>query len=104
LFQGAAAFAYPSRAEGFGLPILQAFTLGVPVVTSPLPALQEIAGQAAHFADPEDPRSLCHELMEVLADPNESHRLAYAGYLRAKIFTWEKTAKLTREAYQTALG
>jgi len=102
LFQGAAAFAYPSLEEGFGLPILQAFRLGVPVVTSNGAAVQEVAGAGARFADSRDPRSISQQLMAVLADPNEAHHLAYAGYLQAKQFTWEATARRTAEVYRDA--
>jgi len=103
LFQGAAVFAYPSLAEGFGLPILQAFALGVPVVTSQSGALTEVAGPGARFADPRDPRSISHELMIALTDPTESHRMAYAGYLQAKRFNWEATAHKTLDVYRAAL-
>lgn len=103
LFQGAAAFAYPSLAEGFGLPILQAFAFGVPVVTSNSGAVVEVAGSGARLADPHDPRSISHELLIALTDPSETHRLAYAGYLQTKRFTWEATAHKTLEAYRTAM-
>lgn len=104
LFQGAAVFAYPSSSEGFGLPVLQAFGLGVPVVTSDRGAMPEVAGSAARLVDPGDPRDLSQALMTVLADSAEAHRLAYAGYLQAKKFSWEITAKRTQEAYLAALA
>jgi glycosyltransferase involved in cell wall biosynthesis len=104
LFQGAAVFAYPSSSEGFGLPVLQAFGLGVPVVTSRTGAMPEVAGDAARLADPGDPRSLSQALMAVLSDSAEAHRLAYAGYLQAKRFSWETTAQRTLEAYRAALA
>jgi len=104
LFQGASAFIYPTRAEGFGLPILQAFHLGVPVVTSGIASVREVAGDAARFADPLDPVGLSREIMAILVDPSESHRLAYAGYLQSKRFNWEITARRTLAAYRSVLG
>jgi glycosyltransferase involved in cell wall biosynthesis len=103
LFQGAAAFVYPTRAEGFGLPVLQAFHLGVPVVTSRVGSIPEVAGNAVRFADPEDPRSISQEILSILIDSNEAHRLALSGYLQAKHFAWETTAKNTLAVYMEAL-
>jgi len=104
LFQDAAAFVYPTRSEGFGLPILQAFHLGVPVVTSRVGSIPEVAGNAVRFADPDDPRSISQEILSILIDSNEAHRLALAGYLQAKRFSWENTAKATVEIYTAALN
>lgn len=104
LFQGASLFAYPTRAEGFGLPLLQAFHLGVPVLTAKLGAIPELAANAVRYADPDDPRSICAEILQILTDPNEAHRLALAGYLQAKHFTWELTAQKTLANYAEALG
>jgi glycosyltransferase involved in cell wall biosynthesis len=104
LFQGAAVFVYPSFEEGFGLPILQAFLQGIPVVTTQTASIIEVAGQAVRFADPADPRSLSREIMTVLTDPSEAHRLAYAGYMQAKRFNWANTARQTLEAYRRVLN
>ncbi len=104
LFKGAAVFAYPSLEEGFGLPVVQAFLQGIPVVTTQTASLSEVAGQAARFADPLDPRSICRELMTVLTDPSEAHRLAMAGYMQAKRFSWDQTATKTMNAYRQALA
>lgn len=104
LLQGAAVFVYPTLAEGFGLPLLLAFGLGVPVVTSRMGAVPEVAGEAARYADPRDPRSIDREIVAVLTDSNEAHRLAYAGYLQAKKFDWNETARRTAVAYHQAIG
>ncbi|MEW6516232.1 MAG: glycosyltransferase family 1 protein [candidate division FCPU426 bacterium] len=103
LFQGASVFAYPTRAEGFGLPLLQAFHLGVPVLTSKVGSIPELAANAVRYANPEDPRSICTETLQILTDPNEAHRMALAGYLQAKHFTWEATAQKTLANYVEAL-
>ncbi|MCD4812893.1 glycosyltransferase family 4 protein [bacterium] len=103
LFQAAAAFVYPSKMEGFGLPILQAFRLGVPVITTNAGSIPEVAGNAVRLVEPDDPRSICQAILTVLIDSNEAHRLALTGYLQAKKFTWEKTAQSTLEVYARVL-
>lgn len=103
VFQAAAAFVYPTRSEGFGLPLLQAFNLGVPVVTTTAGSIPEVAGKAARFCDPENPQSITHELLSILIDSNEAHRLALAGYMQAKKFTWEQTAQRTLDIYKKIL-
>jgi len=92
VLQAAAVFAYPSKSEGFGLPILHAFNLGVPVVTTKAGALPEVAGDAVRYADPDDIQSITQELLGILIDSNEAHRLALAGYRQSKNFSWEATA------------
>ena len=104
LFQGAGVFAYPSVEEGFGLPVLQAFLHGIPVVTTRNGSLAEVAGEAARFVDPQDLRAMSREIMILLTDTTESHRTALAGYMQAKKFSWEKTASQTADAYRWALG
>jgi glycosyltransferase involved in cell wall biosynthesis len=104
LYQGAAVLAYPTRAEGFGLPVLQAFYLGVPVVTSEAGSIPELAGKAVCYADPENPYSIARALLSVLIDPPKAHALAMAGRLRSEGFTWETTARKTLGAYQEALS
>ncbi|NTV52621.1 MAG: glycosyltransferase family 4 protein [Candidatus Firestonebacteria bacterium] len=104
LFQGAAVFAYPSLEEGFGLPLLQAFLHGIPVITTRNGSLAEVAGEGARFVDPLDLRAMSREMMTLLTDTTESHRLALAGYMQAKKFSWENTARQTADAYRQAWG
>lgn len=104
VFQNADLFVYPTRAEGFGLPLLQAFSLGVPVLTTRSGSIPEIAGQAVHFTDPEDVPRMTQEMLNILVDSSEAHHLAMAGYLQAQKFTWQATAKKTLAVYQQALG
>jgi glycosyltransferase involved in cell wall biosynthesis len=96
LYAGAAAFAYPSLYEGFGLPVLEAMSAGAPVVTSSVSSLPEVAGGAALLVDPNDVRALRDALHSLLSDPREAARLSRAGRLRAAEFTWERTALETR--------
>lgn len=103
VFQGATVFVYPTREEGFGLPLLQAFNLGIPVITSRRGAIPEVAGDAACYVDPDDPRDISRGIVKLLADPDEAERLAFAGYEQSKLFSWQATAQKTLEVYLQAL-
>lgn len=95
---------FVSRYEGFGLPVLEAMVRGVPVITSSVSSLPEVAGEAAVLVDPGDPRSIAAAIKRLLADPAERARLSAAGRERATGFTWERTADLTAASYRRALG
>lgn len=104
VMQSASVFVYPSKAEGFGLPILHAFHLGVPVVTTKVDSIPEVAGQAVRYADPNEIQSITEEMLAVIINSDEAHRLAVAGYQQSKHFSWNQTAKLTVAAYQSVLN
>jgi alpha-1,3-rhamnosyl/mannosyltransferase len=95
LYDGAEVFAYPSLAEGFGLPVLEAMAAGTAVLTSNRSSLAEVAGQAAQLVDPYDVESIRAGLEALLSDPDRRERLAEAGRRRAAGFTWERTARET---------
>jgi glycosyltransferase involved in cell wall biosynthesis len=97
LYRDAALFAYPSLFEGFGLPVLEAMTAGVPVLTSDVSSLPEVGGDAVRYVDPYDVGLIRTALAELLRDPVERARLAAAGRERAQRFSWERTARLTLE-------
>lgn len=103
LLAGARVLVLPSFDEGFGLPLLEAMSLGVPAVVASRGALPEIAGDAALLVDPEDPESIRKALEEVLDDGDLARRLGERGRTRASQFTWSRTAALTREAYERAI-
>jgi glycosyltransferase involved in cell wall biosynthesis len=92
LYRGADLFVYPSLHEGFGLPLLEAMACGVPVVCSRIEPLIEIAGNAALLIDPYDRSDIARGILSVLRDKTLRTKLIETGILRAKTFTWEKTA------------
>ncbi len=98
LYRGAAALVFPSRYEGFGLPVIEAMASGTPVVAAPDPALQEIAGDAAVFVEPSE---LAAGIRQALA---ERDRLVEAGLRRAAQFSWDETARRTLAVYREVLG
>ena len=88
----AAVLAVPSRAEGFGLPVLEALAVGTPVVHTDVPALAEVAGDAGVTVPRGDARALAAALQAVLDDPAGTQRRVAQGRLRAEAFTWEHVA------------
>ena len=92
LYRGSELFIYPSLHEGFGLPILEAMASGVPVVCSRIEPLVEIAGDAALLVDPYDQSDMARGMLAVFRDKTMRVKLIEAGILRARTFTWEKTA------------
>lgn len=91
-----------SRWEGFGLPVLEAFACGVPVVVSDAKSLPEVAGNAALAVSPDSPESMADAVLRVLTRPLTARTLVRKGLARAKQFTWDRTARMTVEAYQKA--
>jgi glycosyltransferase involved in cell wall biosynthesis len=99
LYRGARALVYPSRYEGFGIPILEAMRSGTPVVTSRGGATEETAGGAAVLVDPDDPSSIADGLAE--AD-RRREELRALGFARAGEFSWDDVAGRTIGVYEAA--
>jgi glycosyltransferase involved in cell wall biosynthesis len=104
LYSAADAFAFPSLAEGFGLPVIEAFACGTPTLISDTPALIETAAGAAMTCDPYSIAAIARGLEQILTDQALRYRLHELGILRAQHFSWHRTAELTIEVYQQALG
>jgi glycosyltransferase involved in cell wall biosynthesis len=100
LYRGAACLVFPSRYEGFGLPVVEAMASGIPVVASAAGAVPEVAGDAAILVQPGDPAGLAGGIERALADRD---RLVRAGLERARSYSWEETARRTIEVYRELL-
>ena len=102
LLRGARVVAYPSRYEGFGFPVLEAMSVGVPVVASAVGGVPEVAGDAALLVPPEDPDALASALQTAVGDDGERARLIAAGSVQAARFTWEQHARGMVALWRTA--
>ncbi|MGZ5212125.1 MAG: glycosyltransferase family 4 protein [Actinomycetota bacterium] len=102
LLSGATVLAYPSLYEGFGFPVLEGFAAGVPVLTSNVSSLPEVAGEAAVLVDPTDVDAIADALSEMVADEDLRAVLSAAGVARASRFTWEATARATAAVLRDA--
>jgi len=101
---GALMACYPSRGEGFGLPVLEAMACGTPVVTSNTSSLPEVAGDAALLVDPYDVEEIATAMRRILEDEALAAELRAKGLARAKEFSWERTARETIAVYEKVLG
>jgi glycosyltransferase involved in cell wall biosynthesis len=100
LYRGAEALVFPSRYEGFGLPVVEAMASGTPVVATSAGAIPEVAGDAAVLVDPGDPVALAGGIERALAD---RERLVRAGLERARLYNWTETARRTLAVYRELL-
>jgi glycosyltransferase involved in cell wall biosynthesis len=103
LYSEAEVFAYPSLYEGFGLPILEAFHYGTPVLTSNLSSMPEVAGNAAELINPQEVESILAGLQKLLNEDKEAQQKRLQKMIiRLHLFSWERTAQLTTQAYLRA--
>ncbi len=93
LYRACDVFVFPSRYEGFGLPILEAMSYGAPVVTCNVSSMSEVAGDAAHYVPPEDPKAFAEAIIAISSDPAYARELRERGLKRARDFPWERTAE-----------
>ena len=101
LYSSCRAFVYPSIYEGFGLPPLEAMACGAPVIASRVPSIKE---SVARIVSATDSTELALTIVELLLSPQERQQLSQRGVAYAREFSWQRTAALTREIYQRALG
>lgn len=104
LYRGATLLAYPSLAEGFGLPVLEAMACGTPVITTTGSACEEVGGGAVRTVPPGSVDALGSALTELLSSDSERAKLSAAGIERASEFSWENTAAATVQSYRRALA
>ncbi|MGQ9847434.1 MAG: glycosyltransferase family 4 protein [Bacteroidales bacterium] len=104
LYSNALCFVFPSLYEGFGMPILEAFSCGCPVVCSNTSSLPEIAGDAAEYFDPNNFQSIRNAVEIVLTDKYKREKMISLGFHRLKNFNWENSAIQTFELYKECLN
>jgi glycosyltransferase involved in cell wall biosynthesis len=94
-------FLYVSLRESFGLPVLEGMACGVPVITSDIPAIREVGGDAAAFVDPENTEAIAERISSLLADHEQQKLLTQMGLERAKLFSWRRSAQKLIELYES---
>jgi glycosyltransferase involved in cell wall biosynthesis len=104
LIKGAQVFCFPSLYEGFGIPILEAMSLGVPVVASDIAPHLEIAQRSAIFFDPKNPNELAEKLQKVLSDETLRSNLAKKGVSQTELFSWRKSAEKILKIFKSLEG
>ena len=102
-YAGATSFLFPSRYEGFGLPVLEAMGSGAPVICSNCSSLPEVAGSAAKLLDPNDSVAWTEALLEVAFDENLRKKMQAASLEQAALFSWRRCAKETHQVYEDLL-
>jgi glycosyltransferase involved in cell wall biosynthesis len=104
LYNSALAFVFPSWAEGFGLPVLEAMASGIPVITSDNTALTEVASGAAILVQPDDSDSIARAMECVIANDKMREDLVEKGLERARKFTWDAPASRLLASYRELFG
>jgi len=104
LYKNALYFVFPSKYEGFGIPVLEAFSQGCPVAASNCPALVEVCGDAAAYFDPNSVDSIHHTLCKMIESEQLRYRLSRLGTERERLFSWDVAALRTFDVYKKVLA
>jgi len=104
IYNLATLYCQPSFYEGFGLPVLEAFACGAPVLISKTQALVEVVGDAAVMANPKDPKDMAEKIIKLASSPEIRAMLSKKGKERVEKFSWDKTARQTAKLYSGVLG
>ncbi|MEM7203427.1 MAG: glycosyltransferase family 1 protein [Planctomycetota bacterium] len=103
LYRHARVFVYPSLYEGFGIPPIEAMSLGCPVITSNVASLPEVCGDAAHYVDPHDDGAIAAAIAQVIGDPAYRQALVAKGLARVKRYDWRRSAERFLEIAASAV-
>lgn len=103
LYNQALLFIYPSLYEGFGIPVLEALTLGVPVICSKGSSLVEVGGDSVLYINPKDVKDISNKLTTLVKDKNLRNKLSKKGKIQAKKFSWKKSAQKLNSLYKQSL-
>ena len=104
LYEGARLLVQPSFDEGFGIPVLEAMSLGVPVVAANRGSLPQVVGDAGPLVDPEDPPAIANAIARLLSDDAYAAACAAKGLVRAHTFRWDETANRVYDTYRQAIA
>ncbi len=102
IYAGSALFLYPSLRESFGIPVLEAMACSIPVITSNVSALPEIAGEAALLVDPSSEKNIGNAMLRILSDENLFKEMVSNGLKRSKLFNWNISATKLLNIYKAA--
>lgn len=104
VYANAKALVFPSRYEGFGLPVLEAMASGIPTVLCDSSSLPEVGGSAAAYFAVGDVDDLASQVLDVLTDQSLREKMIHEGLLRAQAFSWNETARKTADVYRSVVG
>ncbi|MCL5439112.1 MAG: glycosyltransferase family 4 protein [Patescibacteria group bacterium] len=102
-YKNAESFVTASKIEGFGIPALEAMSVGCPAIVSDIPVFHEIYGEAAIYFNQNDSKDISNKIFDLISDKSKKEELIKKGYRRAKMYDWKKTAKETASVYNRVL-
>jgi glycosyltransferase involved in cell wall biosynthesis len=103
LYRNALFFVFPSRYEGFGIPVLEALNCGCPAILSNVASLPEVGGDAALYINPEDPGDILQKCEMLYNDAELREEFRGKGFKQASRFSWQQVSRKTLDVYQSAL-